>query len=168
MRKHALEIAWGVFAAANVAVIITLGRWETIPFHFVWVSLTLLYGVRLWSPRTTSLVLGTVCLVTGAALFYAVSHEHPGPGLDELTEVPLMAAMFLAMVWHARRRQAALDEIHRMAANEHRLLESQREFVRDASHTLRTPITIARGHVELIRENTEDGQIRQDTEIVLD
>jgi len=27
----------------------------------------------------------------------------------ELFEVPLMAAMFVAMVWHARRRQAALE-----------------------------------------------------------
>ena len=27
--------------------------WETIPFHFIWVSLTLLYGFRVWAARPT-------------------------------------------------------------------------------------------------------------------
>jgi signal transduction histidine kinase len=61
-----------------------------------------------------------------------------------------MAAMFLAMVWHARRRV----EAQRMAeerAEEHRsLLASQERFIHDASHELRTPVTIARGHLELL------------------
>ena len=64
-----------------------------------------------------------------------------------------MAAMFLAMVWHAHRRQSAIEEARRLAESEHRLLEGQREFVRDASHELRTPITVARGHAELIRDS---------------
>ena len=31
--------------------------WETIPFHFIWVSLTLLYGFRIWRPPLTAAVL---------------------------------------------------------------------------------------------------------------
>ena len=54
-----------------------------------------------------------------------------------------MSAMFLAMVWHARRRQQALE----VQAS---LLQRQEQFVHDASHELRTPITIARGHLELV------------------
>ena len=38
-----------------------------------------------------------------------------------------MAAMFLAMVWYAVRRQAAVEEAGRLAATEHRLLEGQRD-----------------------------------------
>ena len=87
--------------------------------------------------------------VTGAALAWTVVRGNER--LDELTEVPLMAAMFLAMVWHAHRRRTAIEETERMAESEHRLLEGQREFVRDASHELRTPIAVARGHAELIR-----------------
>ena len=37
--------------------------WETIPFHFVWISLTLLYGFRVWPLRATLIVLATVMLV---------------------------------------------------------------------------------------------------------
>jgi signal transduction histidine kinase len=79
-----------------------------------------------------------------------------------------MAAMFLAMVWHAHRRQLATEEARRLAESEHRLLEGQREFVRDASHELRTPITVARGHAELIRDSGVDGQVAKDADVVLD
>jgi signal transduction histidine kinase len=166
LRRRWVEIVWAAFAAANVTAILALTDWETIPFHFVWVSLTLVYGFRLWRPRTTMIVLLVVVAVTGAALAFAVSRGGEGP--DELTEVPLMAAMFLAMVWHAHRRQLAMEETRRLAENEHRLLEGQREFVRDASHELRTPITVARGHAELIRDAALDQQVTKDADVVLD
>lgn len=166
LRSHWVEVAWGAFAAANVAVIVLLERWETIPFHFVWVSLTLVYGFRVWRVRTTMAVLFVVMLVTGGALVWTVTRGHEG--LDEVAEVPLMAAMFVAMVWHAQRRLAAAEEAKRLAENEHRLLERQREFVRDASHELRTPITVARGHAELIRAENQETQTGEDITVVLD
>ncbi|MEX2420230.1 MAG: HAMP domain-containing sensor histidine kinase [Actinomycetota bacterium] len=166
LRNHWIEVAWGAFAAVNVVVILMLSDWETIPFHFVWVSLTLVYGFRVWRLRTTMLLLLVVIAVTGAALAWTVSHGNEGP--DELAEVPLMAAMFVAMVWHAHRRQAAIEEARRLAESEHRLLEGQREFVRDASHELRTPITVARGHAELIRDSDPNGQVARDADVVLD
>jgi signal transduction histidine kinase len=166
VRKRWVEIAWAAFAAANVVVIVMLRDWETIPFHFIWVSLTLVYGLRVWRLRTTMLLLLVVMAVTGAALAWTVARGNER--LDELTEVPLMAAMFVAIVWHAHRRQAAIEETNRLAESEHRLLERQREFVRDASHELRTPITVARGHAELIRDAGGDGQVAIDADVVLD
>jgi len=166
LRRRWVEIAWGAFAAANVTAIFLMSQWETIPFHFVWVSLTLVYGFRHWRFRTTMLLLLVVIASTGAALAFSIARGHQGP--DELAEVPLMAAMFLAMVWYAVRRQAAVEEAGRLAASEHRLLMGQREFVRDASHELRTPITVARGHAELIRDAGTGGQISKDAEVILD
>ena len=166
LRRRWVEIAWATFAAANVAVIVVLEEWETIPFHFVWVSLTIVYGFRVWRLRTTMILLLVVIAVTGVALTWTVTRGDEGP--DELAEVPLMAAMFVAMVWHAHRRQAAIEETRRLAEAEHRLLEGQRAFVRDASHELRTPITVARGHAELIRNSGVDGQVGKDAEVVLD
>jgi two-component system OmpR family sensor kinase len=166
LRRRWVEIAWATFAAANVAVIVVLEDWETIPFHFVWVSLTIVYGFRIWRLRTTMILLLIVIAVTGVALAWTVTRGDEGP--DELAEVPLMAAMFVAMVWHAHRRQAAIEETRRLAEAEHRLLEGQRAFVRDASHELRTPITVARGHAELIRNSGVDGQVGRDAEVVLD
>jgi len=166
LRRHWVEIAWGLFAAGNVAVILILTRWETIPFHFVWVSLTLVYGFRRWRLGTTIAVLTVVSVVTAGALLWTVTRGHER--LDEIAEVPLMAGMFVAMVWHATRRQAAMEEVRRLAESEHRLLERQREFVRDASHELKTPITVARGHAELIRASRPDPRIAEDVDVVLD
>jgi signal transduction histidine kinase len=146
-RSYAVELAWGVFACANFAAMISWPSWETIPFHFVWISLTLVYGFRVWSPRSTGLVLAVVVVSTGASIF---ADAFDGVQLwGELFEVPLMSAMFLAMVWHARRRQAAQREA------EH-LLEQQERFLHDVSHELRTPVAIARGHLDLLRRNQGD------------
>src|ERR671934_1077431 len=144
LRRHWIEIAWGAFSIANLVVIVSLRRWETIPFHLIWVSLTLLYGFRVWRPRTTAIVLLVVILATGASLSWTVwlGKEQ----FDEVAEVPLMAAMFLAMAMHAHRRHRAVEAERRSSATVRRVLERQRGFVRDASHELRTPITVARGH----------------------
>ena len=151
LRRYRVELVWLAFAIANYAAMIAWPTWETIPFHFVWISLTVLYGFRVWPMRATLIVLAGVMAMTGASI-----------GLDafrglqlwgELFEVPLMAAMFLAMVWHARRRVEALKIAERRAEQRRSMLERQERFIHDASHELRTPVTIARGHLELVRPN---------------
>ena len=123
--------------------------WETIPFHFIWVSLTLVYGFRVWGLRVTALVLAVVCVVTGIPI--AADAREGVQTWGELTEVPLMSAMFLAMVWHARRRQQALRVVESLADERASMVARQERFVLDASHELRTPVAIARGHLELLR-----------------
>jgi signal transduction histidine kinase len=90
----------------------------------------------------TASLFAAVSVLSGAALFVAVRRN--GPGLDELAEVPLMGAMFLAMAWHAIRARILTAELLEMS-------EREREFIRNMAHELRTTITIARGHTELIR-----------------
>src|SRR6185436_10324213 len=166
LRKHWVEIAWAAFSGVCVVVVLTLSAWETVPFHLIWVSLTLLYGFRVWRSSTTAVVLGVVMATTGAALAFVVVHGQKA--IDEVAEVPLMASMFLVMAWHAQRRQRAVEEASRSAESERRVLDRQREFVRDASHELRTPITVARGHAELIRETTREAQTTRDVDVILD
>src|SRR5881409_1060564 len=106
-RLRSVEIGWFAFAAANVAAMALWQSWETIPFHFIWVSLTLLYGFRVWRAGSTVGVLAFVWATTGALILIDV---HDGVQTwGELTEVPLMTAMFLAMVWHAHRRLRAQE-----------------------------------------------------------
>jgi signal transduction histidine kinase len=70
--------------------------------------------------------------------------------------IPLVLAIFLGLVLHGRRRQAALAEVQVLAEMRASLLERQERFLHDASHELRTPITIARGHLELLRRERPD------------
>ena len=163
LRLTRLELAWGAFAVANLVAMALWEPWETIPFHFIWVSLTLLYGFRVWRVGPMLGVLAFVIVSTGSLILYDV---HVGSQLGgELTEVPLMSAMFLAMVWHARRRQAAMREVEQLADARAALLASQEQFLHDASHELRTPVTIARGHLEVLRRS---GSSNGEVDVALD
>jgi signal transduction histidine kinase len=152
LRRYRVELLWVAFAIANYAVMIAWPTWETIPFHFVWISITLLYGFRVWPVRATLLVLACVMTATGVSIGFDAFRGIQLWG--ELFEVPLMAAMFLAMVWHARRRVDAHRIAERSAEESRSLLARQERFIHDASHELKTPVTIARGHLELLRGQT--------------
>jgi signal transduction histidine kinase len=86
---------------------------------------------------------------------------------DELTEVPLMAALFWVMMWHGRRRQAADEQLIRVSEENERLLTNQRRFLQDASHQLKTPITIALGHSELLARKLASQQDKRDIHVVV-
>jgi len=66
--RRSVELAWLAFACANLAAMALLPSWETIPFHFIWISLTLVYGFRVWEPGSTAFVLGLVILATGSLI----------------------------------------------------------------------------------------------------
>ena len=165
-RPALLDAAWAAFSVLNLGAILLLPDWETIPFHFIWISFTLLYGFRTWAPRPTLYVLGAVMAATGAGIGLDVMRGSEPPA--ELTEVPLMAAMFLAMVWHARRKLAAEHETRLVSEENAQLLATQRRFLQDASHQLRTPITIALGHAELLAGTLTGQQQGRDIQVVLD
>src|SRR5579885_603836 len=147
-RPDRIELGWCALAALCLAVMVAYPAWETIPFHVIWISLTLLYGFRVWSPRVTAAVLGAVIVGTGASI---LSDAFAGLQLwGELFEVPLMSAMFLTMVWHARRRVLMHNTLEQLARERASLLEQQERLVQNVSHELRTPVTIALGHLELL------------------
>jgi signal transduction histidine kinase len=146
-RLRKLELAWAGFVYLNVAAMWMWPRWETVPFHLIWLTLTLLYGFTVWSPRVTFAILAGIASLTGGLILDDAAHHTQVWG--ELFEVPLMSAMFLAMVWHARRRQEAMRALAAEGQQRALLLERQEAFLHDVSHELRTPITIAQGHLEL-------------------
>lgn len=150
----------------NLALMYVLPGAETIPFHLVWIGLSTIYGVITWRLAPMVVVLVVVAVSTGYILIH---HAQEGViGWEETTEVPLMTAIFVIMVWHVRRRQHMVAEVARLAETERRRAAAQDRFVRLASHELRTPITIARGYAELVGGATTDPAIREDTRIVLE
>ena len=164
---RAIDVGWWIFALVNLDFMFMFPGWETIPFHLIWASLTLIYGFRTWNRGPTLWAASAVLVVTavGIAFDVAVGSEPA----TELTEDPLLALMFLAMAWHAHRRLAA-DRSHRLISEHNtRLLDDQRRFLQDAAHQLRTPITIALGHAELIASavGSQPAQLAEDIDVVV-
>jgi signal transduction histidine kinase len=159
LRSSWVDIAWVIFVGLNLAAMRLLPAWQTVPFLIIWVSLTVIYGFRMWRLQPTIMTMAAVTVATGGVIGVQVLQgQEEG---EYLVEVPLIAMMFLVMVWHGRRRLATMSE-------NLRLLEQQRRFIQDASHELGTPITVALGHTQLIERAASDPVIASDARVVAD
>src|SRR5580658_7737334 len=172
VRSSWVDVVWAVFVGVNLLGMREMGAWSTVPFLVIWVSLTLIYGLRMWRLQPAILTVAAVTLATGGIIVAQVVDGQQEA--DYLVEVPLVALMFLAMVWHGRRRQAALlervaamEEVQRVSRENLRLLEQQQLFLVDASHELGTPITVALGHAELIEQSVTDKVVAEDARVVI-
>lgn len=160
-----IDVGLSVFGLAALVVMWLNPTWATIPYHLIFLSLILAYGFRAWSLPMTTVVLAGVVAVTGVLMVgdYAEGViEWP-----ELGEILLMPALLVAMVWHARRRLAAMESLEQMATLQHAMIERERQFFRDTSHAIRTPVTIARGHLELALSALSEPLVREDLVIAV-
>jgi signal transduction histidine kinase len=124
-------------------------QWETVPFHLIWAALALFYGFRPWRTGPTLIVVLAVMVATAAAL--GVDVRLGGDSTAALAEDPLLAIIFFAMVWYTTHRRVAAERSRRrITTKNEQLLADQRRFLQDAAHQLKTPITIALGHAELL------------------
>ncbi len=159
------DVALAIFAVAMLLAMNAMVEREVVPYHLLFLGLTLVYGFRVWPLGQTLVVTLLITALTGWIL---VAHQlADGSNRAEWAEIPLMPLLFLAMVWHARRRVAAQREVEVMAEQRRAALIREREFFRDASHAIRTPVTIARGHLELLDAGRTDPIAREDLAIAL-
>jgi signal transduction histidine kinase len=170
-RTFYVDIIWVLFVGLNLAAMRLLPAWGTVPFLAIWVSLTAIYSFRLWRLQPAILTMAAVTLATGGIIGVQVLKKQQDA--DYLAEVPLIALMFLVMVWHGRRRLAAMEErlaameeVQRVSQENLRLLQQQHRFLQDASHELGTPITVALGHAELMEHTVTNPAVAQDARVV--
>src|SRR3954453_20639974 len=173
VRRRRVTRPWALTADLSLAFVgvVALGlmarhpEWATIPYHLLFLSVMLVYGFRVWPLPVAALVVVVITTTTGLLIV----NEYLDGVVDgpELAEIPLMPALLVAMVWHARRRVAANEALVRMAAKQQTMLERERTFFRDTSHAIRTPVTIARGHLELASDAGVDAEVRADMDVAL-
>jgi signal transduction histidine kinase len=158
------------FALGNLVWMVVVPDWSMLPFHFTWISLLLLYGLGY---RTASRALTWWLLVpvmAGAALLFVDDRIRALAPYDELIELPVMVVLLFAITGLTRRRRAAMLALDEMSQHNADLLERQRAFVQSASHELRTPITVALAHAELLPRSPAgfDAAAVSDAAIVVD
>ncbi|HVQ96010.1 MAG TPA: HAMP domain-containing sensor histidine kinase [Mycobacteriales bacterium] len=161
-----LFAGWVAFAAVNLLSMPLLPGAGVVAFHLVWISLAIVYGVQGWSTRRTAVMLAAVIAASGLSMGSLVAADEVE--WPELSEVPLMAMVFLTMVWHVRRRTTALAQTQNLVERERRAQHVKELFVRNCSHEMRTPITVARGYAELVRGVLPTPASRDDMDVVVD
>jgi signal transduction histidine kinase len=138
---------------------------EAGPFHIMFVALALAYGYRVWPVGPTLAVVVAITLPSGWLMW---THAAEGAlAHAELAEIPLMPMVVLVMVWHAQRRATAVRQVKELASRQLAGLDREREFFRDASHAMRTPVTIARGHLELAEASDLPEGVDEDVTVAL-
>lgn len=163
--KSSLAIAWLVFAGVNTYLTFVLAGEETIPYHLVWASFALLYGLYSWSRRVTWVTFGLITATSGIAL---VDHARSGViGWSEVSEVVLMGAILSLLIWHVDRHRAIQRRLVELQEDERRTAAQRELASRFGTHEVRTRLAIARGFVELMASATTDPGMVQDAELVL-
>jgi signal transduction histidine kinase len=163
-----LDAAWLCLLTLNLVAIGLWPAWATVPFHLSAIAFIGLYGFRIWPTDPLLWGFGIVLITTLTGIVVDVLIEvNVGPSQEAL-DIPLLATMFVAVVWHANRRVSAEHERQLIGEKNARLLTAQRRFLQDASHHLRTPITIALTHAELLARGLTHGEQEQkDVQVVI-
>jgi signal transduction histidine kinase len=142
------EVALALFVGLNLVWMAFWPGWWEVPYHLAYLSVTVVYGLRSWRTGPTLLLMVTL---TGLVAIVAVTISDLGPEtVGELAGLPLVMLTFAAMVFHVERRRRAVETVDGLASERARVLEEERLFFARASHELLTPLTVARGHVELL------------------
>jgi signal transduction histidine kinase/thiol-disulfide isomerase/thioredoxin len=79
----------------------------------------------------------------------------------------LILASGLGLVWHGDRGRSAVAGSDRAGEETGQLLANQRTFLQDAAHQLKTPITIALGHAELLAAELAGHREQQDVYVMV-
>lgn len=160
-----VDVALAVFVVAMMILMLALPGHESGPFHFIFFGLALAYGYRVWPVAPTVAVILVISLPSGWLL---VSHAEEGfIARAQLAEIPVMPLVMLAMVWHAQRRVTALRQVTELVRLQQAGVDREREFFRDASHAIRAPVTVARGHLELAAMTPLPDQVQADLSVAL-
>lgn len=165
LRDHVLEVVVGTAVLANLTLMIALPWLATVPFHLIWIAVAVLFGFRDWGHRGADAVAAGVCMLTAAV--FAWNAIAAGVETEEITEAPLMAVAFLVMVRFLRRKQARLELALAQVRSEHEARQLDQAQARRTGHDLRSPLSVARGHAELIKLRSKDPGIREDSDAVI-
>ncbi|GAA3121742.1 signal transduction histidine kinase [Kribbella aluminosa] len=160
-----IDVAVAAVVVGMLGLMVALPGHEAGPFHLMFLAVAIAYAYRIWPVVPTLAMTAAITLASGGLMVgQAADGRLPSA---ELAEIPLMPLVLLVMVWHVRRRAAAVAELAGMADRQLSAVEREREFFRDASHAIRTPVTIARGHLELATAADLDAEVRSDLSVAM-
>lgn len=157
---------WVWVAAALVCITFmwTFPGQETVPYHIGYALFALCFGLSPWTVRQTAVALIGYTVASGLVLLLRARDEVIA--WEETAEIPLMLTLVLLMVWLVRRREKAIEEVTRLSEQERLEARSRELLTRRASHEMRSPLTISRGYVELLRARPREVGEAEELQII--
>jgi signal transduction histidine kinase len=149
-----VRLTFVALVAANLVAVSTVAGWETAGIHLLISAAGLVFALR--PPRTIPArdALGFAVALTAATIGNELL-EGIEP-VNDLYESWLVFVLVVGLGWLAVRRAQVAAELKTSLDEREKLLRRQERLTYDLSHELRTPATIARGHLELLRRPTEN------------
>jgi signal transduction histidine kinase len=163
-RSSRVRLACAAIVATNLVALVTISGWETAPIHILVSAAGVFYAVR--QPPTIS---ARDALGFATALTLATIGNELLEGIEPVNDVYeswLIVVLLVGLGWLAVRRAQAAEALEQALEERERMLRRQERLMHDLSHELRTPATIARAHLELLRESSGDSA--SSAEIALD
>lgn len=160
LRISHVRAACAVIVATNLIALGTLAGWETVPIHLLLSAAGVYYAVR--RPPTIS---SRDAIGFGTALTLATIGNELLEGTEPVNDVYeswLIFVLVIGLGWLAVRRAQVADALEQLVAERERMLRRQERLMYDLSHELRTPVTIARGHLEQLRGFSPEGEVALD------
>jgi len=172
--------------AGTVAMVIALARRDSFRrvllgpirvdiLHWTGNVATGILAAVVWdaNPAAVLILLLPLTLLYWAYRGWVASLRHQ----EEMTAMAATADV-IAREWDLAKRlpepggqdaTAALAQtLNRMLARLETAFDRERRFIREASHELRTPVTISRGHLEVLDDGSDLDEMRQAVDVVLD
>jgi signal transduction histidine kinase len=148
MRRGTFGI-WVVAALVCITAMWVFPGEETVPYHIGYALFALCFGLSPWSAQQTAGALIGYTAASGLVLLLRA--RDAVIAWEETAEIPLMLTLVLLMVWLVRRREHALAEVTLLSEQERVEGRARELLTRRTSHEMRSPLTISRGYVELLR-----------------
>ena len=157
---------WPASALCLAGMIVLDATLAPIPFHFVYAAVTIVYGLRLWRIRGAMIAAIATGISTGGITVYnVIAADEPFAGADRGAADDDDGGRD-----HLARPQPAAGGGGRraLADERQRMIERERTFFANVTHDLMTPITIARGHVDILgRSGTPSAEELAETKQVI-
>ncbi len=160
-----LVVAWALLAGVACYLSFALDGKESVPFHLVWASFALLYGLCPWPRRASILVFALVTTVAGISL--ARNATDGTIAWEEFTEVILTATIVWLLMWHVNRQWSAQARLRALQEAYRERSETRENAALFGSHEVRTRLTIARGYSQLIADQSTEPRVRDDAALVV-
>jgi signal transduction histidine kinase len=142
------------------------------PFSFAVYFVVVFVWIGVCHPRWTSLAFAPLAAVAYVLPLLSFPREHLSNALGSVAvAIPVCVlvgeslSFALGRLLHTER---ALEEERAVAARLRAVDNMKNLFLSSASHELRTPITIVRGHLEVLGDRPTEAELRETSALVID